>query len=93
MSKPPIITLRTPSSAVIELLAHKPAPHSAIRYSATLTVNNFCVGMIFASTQPSVDAESNLLIMDGGHLDLLGEYTSKAVEFLTRTEHYVEGLQ
>lgn len=93
MIRLPIITLRTPSSAVIELAAHTPAPHSAIRYSALIKINNFEVGLVFASTQPRVDAKSNLLIMDGCHLDLLGDYVARAAEFLARTQRHVEGLQ
>lgn len=91
MSKPPVITLRTPSSVVIELAAHKPMPNSAVRYSAVLRINNCEIAVIFASTQPKVDALGNLLIMDGSHIILLREFAEPASEFLTATHAYVEG--
>lgn len=79
----PTVTLHTPSSVTVELVAHR---IGTMKYSATLSINNTKIARVYAHQEHELD--ENTLILNGTYIPLLPESVERVKAFFKEAAQY-----
>lgn len=83
----PVITLNTPSGAVVTLRAQH---QGSMNYIANISINNTTVAHAYGYKRNLLD--QNLLILEHAHIPLMPESVERVKVFLEETADYINGV-